>query len=153
MKWYKLLTRFFIWAFALLYLAIGINGITYAIKGLINFNPWAKGLSRGYYIIILIACTLSICVTILFVISGIALIRFKKYAPSLLVCTLAFLTASSAVSTVLFEVYLATWTRSRIPPELILPGSAILILSTAPSAVALILNNIYFKKRKNLFIK
>jgi hypothetical protein len=153
MKWYKLLTRFFIWAFALLYLAIGINGITYAVKRLVNFNPWDYGLSRGYYMIILIACTLSICVTILFVISGIALIRFKKCAPSLLIGTLAFWTASSAVSTIMFAIYLATWSSRKIHLELILPGLAILILSTAPSAVALILNIIYFKKRKNLFIK
>ena len=153
MKWYKLLSRFFIWAFALLNLAVGTNGIIVAVKGLVNFNPWAYGLSRGYYMIILIACTLSICVTILFVISGIALIRFKQCAPSLFIGALAFWTASSAVSTLLFEVYLATWTRSRIPPELILPGLIILILSTAPSAVALILNIDYFKKRKHIYIK
>ena len=90
MKWYKLLSRFFIWAFALLNLAVGTNGIIVAVKGLVNFNPWAYGLSRGYYMIILIACTLSICVTILFVISGIALIRFKKCAPSLFIGALAF---------------------------------------------------------------
>ncbi|MBQ2715791.1 MAG: hypothetical protein IJF21_03230, partial [Clostridia bacterium] len=73
MKWYKLLTRFFIWAFALLNLAVGTNGIIVAVKRMISFEPLAKGLGHGYYIIILIACGLLVCVAILAAISGISL--------------------------------------------------------------------------------
>ncbi len=153
MKWYKLLTRFFIWAFALSNLAVGINGIVYSVEGLITFDPMSKGEDPTYYKIILIACVLSICVAFLAVISGISLLKYKKYAPSLFIGALAFWASSTALSTIIFEVHFATWSGRKIPPELILPGLIILILSTAPSAVALILNIAYFKKRKHLFIK
>ena len=96
MKWYKLLTRFFIWAFAVALLTCGTYGIFNSSDILINTDPFAGINHPTIEKIVIITGIMMICVALLAIISGIALLKRKRSAPKLLTRTLVLWTAVSA---------------------------------------------------------
>jgi len=152
MKWYKLLTRFFIWAFAVALLTCGTYGIFNSSDILINADPFAGINHPTIEKIVIITGIMMICVALLAIISGIALLKRKRSAPKLLTRTLVLWTAVSAFYFFTTMIHFAT--HSGKPTfTLLLFGILFFILSMAPSVTALILNIAYFKNRTQLFNK
>ena len=150
MKWYKFMTYFGVWASAVIHFITGVSRVTGNLIRSVNevseVNPF-KQIGDVIYGVILLG------VAALAIVTGFALLNLKKNAPVLLH---SLFIASSAVS-VIYDLIL-TIVNSENVNYLFVSGSGLiagitsLIISCGVSALIIVLNVIYYNKRKQFFI-
>lgn len=146
MKWYKFLAFFALWAGAFINLAYGFRylgenafGNSFASELIFEAYPKMKG-------VMVIAGLATIAIAALNAWTAINLIKYKKAAPKFVVLNYI---AGAAVN-----LYYVIATASIVDPILI-AESNIILTATASIIIAVIfsiINIIYFKKRKHLFV-
>lgn len=154
MKWYRFLVCFGVWAAAVLNL---VSGFLYLTGGIVDMVGAEKGVTAAEYYKAYVGLErmdhfmgyISIAAAVLFLVAGIMLLKLKKLGPTLFVAALALMLGANIAYVIFAGKIITDYAKAH---NVEVPSMASSWSSIAVSAVVLILNLIYFNKRKDVFV-